>query len=101
MRQSCCRLRLQIAPSLLSFYALIEDFDAYLLREGDALPDLHLWRLGPGHLGAIVSIETARAKDCAYYRRVLEGVAQFSHLTVEVVAVKDAAAPRREVARAT
>jgi len=70
-------------------------------REGDALTDLHLWRLGPGHLGAIVSIETARAKDCAYYRRVLEGVAQFSHLTVEVVAVKDAAAPRREVARAT
>ena len=27
-------------------------------RDGDRLADLHLWRLGPGHLGAILSIET-------------------------------------------
>jgi len=26
--------------------------------EGDQLNDLHLWRLGPGHLGAIVSVAT-------------------------------------------
>ena len=26
--------------------------------EGDALSDLHLWRLGPGHLGAIMSVCT-------------------------------------------
>jgi hypothetical protein len=69
-------------------------------REGDSLTDLHLWRLGPGHLGAIVSIETAGGRNCAYYRRLFEAVAEFSHLTVEVVAVKDAAA-RREIAGAT
>ena len=26
--------------------------------DGDRLADLHLWRLGPGHLGAILSIAT-------------------------------------------
>jgi cation diffusion facilitator family transporter len=77
-----------------------ESARAAVEREGDTLTDLHLWRLGPGHLGAIVSIETAGGRDCGYYRRVLEGVAPFSHLTVEVVAVKEAA-PRREAAPAT
>ena len=28
--------------------------------DGDRLADLHLWRLGPGHLGGIVSVVTAR-----------------------------------------
>ena len=28
-------------------------------RDGDTLADLHLWRLGPGHLGAILAIEAA------------------------------------------
>jgi len=78
-----------------------EGLRAAVEREDDAMTDLHLWRFGPGDLGAIVSIETSRAKDCAYYRGVLEGVARFSHLTVEVVAAKEPAAPRREVARAT
>jgi cation diffusion facilitator family transporter len=30
--------------------------------DGDTLADLHLWRLGPGHLGAIVSVITATAR---------------------------------------
>jgi cation diffusion facilitator family transporter len=29
--------------------------------EGDQIADLHLWRLGPGHLGAIVSVYTSGA----------------------------------------
>ena len=29
---------------------------AAIEAEGDQLADLHLWRLGPGHLGAIVSV---------------------------------------------
>jgi cation diffusion facilitator family transporter len=80
---------------------LAESLRAVVERDGDALTDVHLWRLGPGHLGAIVSIETAGERDCAHYRRVLGGVARFSHLTVEVVAGKDPAAPRREAAHAT
>ena len=30
--------------------------------EGDQLADLHLWRLGPGHLGGIISVVTTRSR---------------------------------------
>jgi Co/Zn/Cd efflux system component len=36
--------------------------------EGDEVADLHLWRLGPGHVGAIVSIITRRARGPGFYR---------------------------------
>jgi cation diffusion facilitator family transporter len=54
-------------------------------REGDQVTDLHLWRLGPGHLGAIVSVATSAPHDAAYYRERLAGFADLSHVTVEVV----------------
>jgi cation diffusion facilitator family transporter len=52
--------------------------------EGDRVTDLHLWRLGPGHLGAIVSVATSRDRDAAHYRERLAKFADLSHLTVEV-----------------
>ena len=52
--------------------------------EGDRVTDLHLWRLGPGHLGAIVSIATAGAREPAHYRQRLARFADLSHVTVEV-----------------
>jgi cation diffusion facilitator family transporter len=52
--------------------------------EGDRVTDLHLWRLGPGHLGAIVSVATTREREAAHYRRRLAGFADLSHVTVEV-----------------
>jgi cation diffusion facilitator family transporter len=52
--------------------------------EGDRVTDLHLWRLGPGHLGAIVSIATTNSHEAAYYRERLAGFADLSHVTVEV-----------------
>jgi cation diffusion facilitator family transporter len=52
--------------------------------DGDRLTDLHLWRLGPGHLGAIVSIVTTRARDVAFYRAALRPFPDLSHLTIEV-----------------
>lgn len=52
--------------------------------EGDRLADLHLWRLGPGHLGAIVSVVTAQRRDPDYYRARLARFRALSHLTVEV-----------------
>lgn len=51
---------------------------------GDRLTDLHLWRLGPGHLGAIVSVETLRDRGAEYYRARLAQFGSISHLTVEV-----------------
>jgi cation diffusion facilitator family transporter len=52
--------------------------------EGDQVTDLHLWRLGPGHLGAIVSIATTKAREVAHYRQRLAKFADLSHLTIEV-----------------
>jgi cation diffusion facilitator family transporter len=65
-------------------------------HDGDRLIDLHLWRLGPGHLCAVVSVVTARARDPGYYRTRLERFKSLSHVTVEVTNVK--AEPGREIA---
>jgi cation diffusion facilitator family transporter len=52
--------------------------------EGDRIADLHLWRLGPGHLGAIVSVVTPSARSEADYRERLARFRSLSHLTIEV-----------------
>jgi cation diffusion facilitator family transporter len=52
--------------------------------EGDRVTDLHLWRLGPGHLGAIVSVATSGTREAAHYRQRLAKFADLSHVTVEV-----------------
>jgi cation diffusion facilitator family transporter len=52
--------------------------------EGDTLADLHLWRLGPGHLGAIISVITSHAREAEYYRARLARFRSLSHLTIEV-----------------
>ena len=52
--------------------------------QGDRLMDLHVWRLGPGHLGAIVSVETNSNRDAVFYRGKLSSFRGLSHLTVEV-----------------
>jgi cation diffusion facilitator family transporter len=52
--------------------------------DGDAVTDLHLWRLGPGHLGAIVCVTTPTTRDAGFYRSQLLGLGALSHLTVEV-----------------
>ena len=51
---------------------------------GDRVADLHLWRLGPGHLGAIVTVATGADRDAEHYRRRLASLPSISHLTVEV-----------------
>jgi cation diffusion facilitator family transporter len=73
---------------------------AAIERDGDTLVDLHLWRLGPGHLGAILAIETASGRDVADFRRAAMQVRRFSHLTIEVdrKAEPSPAAGRRSVA---
>jgi cation diffusion facilitator family transporter len=53
-------------------------------NEGDRVTDLHLWRLGPGHLGAIVSVATSNRREPSHYRQRLAGFADLSHVTVEV-----------------
>jgi cation diffusion facilitator family transporter len=52
--------------------------------EGDQVTDLHLWRLGPGHLGTIVSVATSTSREATHYRQRLACFSDLSHITVEV-----------------
>jgi cation diffusion facilitator family transporter len=62
---------------------------ATIESEGDHVTDLHLWRLGPGHLGAIVSIATSAQREPAHYRQRLADFQDLSHVTVEVQHLED------------
>ena len=64
--------------------SLAAEIRSALEVDGDRLHDLHLWRLGPGHLGATVSIVTLHDRDNRYYRDRLSRFSELSHLTVEV-----------------
>ena len=52
--------------------------------DGDRLTDLHLWRLGPGHLGAIMSVVTRQPRGPIYYQSLLRRFRSLSHVTVQV-----------------
>lgn len=51
---------------------------------GDKITDLHIWRLGPGHFGAIVTLETSIAQAPEIYHAKLGHIHDLSHLTVEI-----------------
>ncbi|WP_028224361.1 CDF family Co(II)/Ni(II) efflux transporter DmeF [Paraburkholderia ferrariae] len=52
---------------------------------GDTVLDLHVWRVGPGHMSAIVSVATSEAqRKPGFYRAALKRFNGLSHVTVEV-----------------
>ena len=56
-----------------------------LESDGDTLLDLHVWRIGPGHLGAVVSVSTRQAhRGPQFYHQRLRRLQALSHITVEV-----------------
>ncbi|HKD76448.1 MAG TPA: CDF family Co(II)/Ni(II) efflux transporter DmeF [Ktedonobacterales bacterium] len=63
---------------------MAERMRATVETDGDRLTDLHLWRLGPGHLGAILSIATRRQRGPEYYQSLLKPFRALSHVTVQV-----------------
>ena len=65
---------------------LAESIREVIEADGDQVADLHLWRLGPGHLGAIVAVSTTEIRDSGFYKDRLARFRSLSHLTVEVVA---------------
>jgi cation diffusion facilitator family transporter len=50
----------------------------------DKVTDLHVWQLGPGHHGVILSLRSARPLPPSTYRRRLAHLTGISHLTIEV-----------------
>jgi cation diffusion facilitator family transporter len=71
----------------------LNGLDAHIRRhmeiKGDRIADLHVWRLGPGHHAAIVSVVTDRPQDPAVYKRRIAHLRGLSHVTVEVHACPD------------
>jgi hypothetical protein len=83
-------------------YALMRDTGAILLDmnpdrrmaenvrhviedRGDKVVDLHVWRVGPGHMSAVVSVATSESqRDSRFYHAMLERFNGLSHVTVEV-----------------
>jgi len=64
--------------------ALSARIAARLEREGDRISDLHLWRLGPGHMAAIISLVSDHPQSPACYKEQLADLPGLSHVTVEV-----------------
>jgi cation diffusion facilitator family transporter len=55
------------------------------LEDGsDRISDLHLWRVGPGHNAAVVSLVSDHPQPPETYKAKLKGLAGLSHVTVEV-----------------
>jgi len=63
---------------------MAERMRAMIESDGDRLTDLHLWRLGPGHLAAILSVATQRQRGPEYYQALLRRFRALSHVTVQV-----------------
>ena len=52
---------------------------------GDRVLDLHVWRLGPGHMSAVVSVVTNESqRNPSFYHAALKRFEELSHVTVEV-----------------
>jgi cation diffusion facilitator family transporter len=63
---------------------MTENIRGLIESEGDQIADLHVWRLGPGHLGAILSVVTPTDRGESFYRAKLGRFRSLSHVTIEV-----------------
>jgi cation diffusion facilitator family transporter len=55
--------------------------------EADAdnrIADLHVWRVGPGHLAAMLTVVTNEPRPPGHYKSLLAAIPGLSHVTVEV-----------------
>ena len=64
--------------------ALANDIATRLEQSGDRISDLHLWRVGPGHLAAVISLVSDHPTSPGFYKDKLAGLPSLSHVTVEV-----------------
>ena len=79
MRQSGAVL-LDAAPNAVLERAIRNRLE----RNHDRIADLHVWRLGPGHHGAIVSLVSDEPESVEAYKARLSDVPHLSHVTIEV-----------------
>jgi cation diffusion facilitator family transporter len=63
---------------------LVEQIRHALEQGNDHVTDLHLWRIGPGHLAVIASVVSDQPREPDHYKARLADWPQLSHITVEV-----------------
>jgi cation diffusion facilitator family transporter len=51
---------------------------------GATVQDLHLWRLGPGHHGLLLSLRSGAPLPPEHYKRLLADLPSLGHVTVEI-----------------
>jgi cation diffusion facilitator family transporter len=71
---------LDIAPDT----DLAEEIRERLETGGDRISDLHLWRVGPGHMAAVISLVSHDPALPNAYKVRLANISGLSHVTVEV-----------------
>jgi cation diffusion facilitator family transporter len=65
--------------------------DAIESTREDRVSDLHVWRVGPRHLAAIVSVVASTPRAPAEYKERLRKFSDLAHVTVEVQACRERA----------
>jgi Co/Zn/Cd efflux system component len=65
--------------------------EAIEASRGDRVSDLHVWRVGPRHLAAIVSVVASTPRSPAVYKERLRSFSDLAHVTVEVQACRERA----------
>ena len=75
------RILLDAAPSGDTTEAVRKAIEA---EPDNRVADLQVWRVGPGHLAAVVTVVTHHARTPAHYKSLLAGIDCLSHVTVEV-----------------
>ena len=68
----------EVSPSRLS------DIRAAIEVDGCAVTDLHVWRVGPAHMGVIVALRATTPLPVADYKERLARFADLVHVTVEI-----------------
>jgi cation diffusion facilitator family transporter len=63
---------------------LMERIRGALEVDGDVISDLHLWRVGPGHYAAVISLVTHDPKHPESYKEKLASLPKLSHVTIEI-----------------
>jgi Co/Zn/Cd efflux system component len=71
---------LDISPDKALSAKIVERLETH----GDKVSDLHLWRVGPGHLAAIISVVSDHLETSSAYKTRLSDLSGLSHITVEV-----------------
>jgi cation diffusion facilitator family transporter len=79
--RSAGSILLDVCPDV----SLARKITVRLEQGSDRVSALHLWRLGPGHLAAVISIVSLDPRSADQYKRRLSGLPGLSHVTIEVV----------------